>query len=340
MENSPSYPKETERLLAVEVLRLMDANADAQFDRVTRLLKAVTGAEIAAFTVVGRDREWFKSAQGLHRIDLPLDFSIGRYVILQEALITEISDIGADPRFANSPFADGDEPIHFYAGVPVFGPNKMPVGTLCVMDRRRRILAPEHAGLMRDLAAVLEGLLQLRMFLPHDLLTGVYNRRTFDEMYDREWRRAYRLVQPLSALVITPDYVNEYGAVYGAAKADELVRRIAVHISSVLRRGGDLLAYHGDRKFVAVLPETTLEQVSFVAENIFRAVHTAAIDHPGSPVRRASVSIGGACVVTLNDFHAGPQALIARAEEALQAAQAEGGNRTVMAVPEAAAAEG
>lgn len=339
MEHHPSYPKETERLLAVQELRLLDSAMDANFDCVTRVLKAATGIEIAAFTVLGGDRQFFKSALGIHRVEIPRELAICNHTILQHELITTIADIGSDTRFKDSPFAAGEDPIRFYAGIPVLGPNKLPVGTLCLMDRRSLVLSPEQAAQLRDLAAILENLLLLRLLSLNDHLTGVYNRRTFDEMFDREWRRAYRLVQPLTVLLIEPDYVTEFAGVYGPGKGDELVRRVANQIMSVLRRGGDLVARHGDEKFVVVLPETTLEQGDFLAENIRKAVHEAAIDHPGSPLRRVTVTIGGACVVTLNDFHSGSSALVARAEEALQRARADGGNRIVFDLPEPPAAD-
>jgi two-component system, chemotaxis family, response regulator WspR len=138
---------------------------------------------------------------------------------------------------------------------------------------------------------------KLRLLSNLDGLTGIANRRFFDQAYEREWRRALRQGHPLAVLMIDIDYFKPYNDYFGHAQGDECLKRVARCLLEALRRPGDLLARYGGEEFVVVLPDTDHNGVLVVGEALRRGVEQLGLPHPHSctsPV--VTVSVGGAAV--------------------------------------------
>ncbi|MES2392259.1 MAG: diguanylate cyclase [Acidobacteriota bacterium] len=128
-----------------------------------------------------------------------------------------------------------------------------------------------------------------------DDLTGIANRRRFQQMLQAESSRQLRSTRDLSLLLIDIDYFKQYNDLYGHPAGDQCLRRIAQTLSSVLRRDADLPARIGGEEFVAVMPMTTVDGAELVAQQLLAAIADLKLEHRGSPLGRVSASVGVAC---------------------------------------------
>lgn len=117
-----------------------------------------------------------------------------------------------------------------------------------------------------------------------DGLTGVANRRQFDEWLALEWARAQRHGHALSLLLVDVDHFKAYNDRYGHQAGDEALRRVAACLSEQMRRGTDLVARYGGEEFACLLPDTDSEQALALAQRIVEAVPLMAVPHSASPV--------------------------------------------------------
>lgn len=147
------HPDETGRIALLHSLQLLDSPPEPVFDRVTRLAGRLLGVPVALFSLVDRDRQWFKSRAGTDLAETPRDVSFCGHAILQQEPLV-VTDALLDPRFAGNPLVQGDMKIRFYAGVPIRSQDGHPIGTLCALDTRPRTLAQEDLSAFRDLAAI------------------------------------------------------------------------------------------------------------------------------------------------------------------------------------------
>ncbi len=159
-----------------------------------------------------------------------------------------------------------------------------------------------------------------------DGLTGIANRRYFDEYLNKEWRRALRSAQMLALIMMDVDHFKAYNDGYGHQAGDDCLRKMARALSAEVRRPADLLARYGGEEVVAVLPDTSLAGALLIAENIRLAVEAIAIPHAKSPTApHVTLSLGVAAVVPTPATL--PKLLIEAADKALYQAKAEGRNR-------------
>jgi diguanylate cyclase (GGDEF)-like protein len=137
---------------------------------------------------------------------------------------------------------------------------------------------------------------QLRMAAATDGLTGVANRRKFDQILEQEWQRSLRGADPLSLLLIDVDHFKRYNDRYGHPKGDQSLRLVAQALVNAVRRTADLVARCGGEEFGLLLPQTARAGAQNVAQRVLMAVKSLDIAHADSPTaRHLSVSIGIAC---------------------------------------------
>ena len=163
----------------------------------------------------------------------------------------------------------------------------------------------------------------LRQWVYIDGLTGVYNRRHFDERLASEWGRAQRSHSPLSVVLLDVDFFKRYNDHYGHQLGDECLRRIAGTLQDALRRPADMVARYGGEEFVCLLPETGVEGAMTVARELERRVREIGLVHARSDVAGVvTVSLGVAGRTATPDATAG--ALVAEADAQLYRAKITG----------------
>ncbi|WP_087723796.1 sensor domain-containing diguanylate cyclase [Pandoraea sp. PE-S2T-3] len=165
----------------------------------------------------------------------------------------------------------------------------------------------------------------LQQMASTDPLTGLANRRTLDEAYDREWRRAVRERAPLSLLFIDVDHFKTFNDRYGHPAGDDALVAVAHAISDSIRRPGDFAGRYGGEEFMVILPKTDAGGARDVAERVRATVRAAAIAHEGSEHGRVTISIGIAGTGAMPTGT--PDLLLQAADEALYSAKREGRDR-------------
>ena len=170
---------------------------------------------------------------------------------------------------------------------------------------------------------------QLRQLAYVDGLTGVANRRHFDEQLQIEWRHCERSGRPLSLLMIDIDHFKRYNDQYGHQQGDACLQAVAGALRTGLGRAHDLVARYGGEEFVCLLPEVDAAGALSVAESLRAAVQALQLPHASSPVAGVvTISIGAASGVPRED--GAPAALLARADASLYRSKSEGRNRVVL----------
>lgn len=190
-----------------------------------------------------------------------------------------------------------------------------PVSPPVVMARvRTHVALKAQADLLRSLAF-------------NDGLTGVANRRWFDERLQVEWLRCRRNRLPLSLILIDIDHFKPYNDSYGHQAGDDCLRAIATAMKSRLGRPADLLARYGGEEFVCLLPETHYDGAWAKAEDLGRTVAELAIVHRGSTTAEV-VTISRGVATVQPDSDASAADLVQQADARLYVAKRAGRNRS------------
>ena len=161
-----------------------------------------------------------------------------------------------------------------------------------------------------------------------DGLTGIANRRQFDESLEREWKRASRNDLPLSLILIDIDFFKPFNDNYGHQAGDDCLIKVAKALQETIVRPTDVIARYGGEEFTAILPDTNAEGAVVVAEKLRQAVESLNIPHEhSSAADTVTISLGIADKSNLADL----EALIHKADEYLYEAKESGRNRYIMA---------
>lgn len=196
------------------------------------------------------------------------------------------------------------------------------IGWLLIRAMSRRSAVENELRLTQQ--RLLESNQRLESLAMHDALTGLANRRCFDEALTQEIRTAHRNGTTLALLMIDIDHFKRYNDTYGHPAGDACLQQMATLLSSCIRRPRDLLARYGGEEMAVILPDTDNDGAAVVARLIIERLALQPVPHKGSPFGHVTASIGIAC----SDGTAldSPPSLIERADQALYIAKQAGRN--------------
>lgn len=161
-----------------------------------------------------------------------------------------------------------------------------------------------------------------------DSLTSLYNRRYFNLVYEREFKRSLRSSHPFVFMMLDIDFFKQYNDTYGHLQGDQALQAVAKVLKTTLQRPGDYPFRLGGEEFGIIISDTDCMNARAMGEKIRAAVESLKIEHKGSKISQTlSVSIGGICIVPTT--HMGDEALIHAADTNLYAAKERGRNQVV-----------
>ena len=133
-----------------------------------------------------------------------------------------------------------------------------------------------------------------------DGLTGLFNRRYYDDVLKIESERSRRFSQPLSLIICDLDYFKSYNDAYGHQQGDECLKVVAKVLNTQAKRSSDIAVRYGGEEFVIILPNTTLEAAVTIAKNINKAIYSLSIAHKNSRIASCvTITLGVACTDNL-----------------------------------------
>ncbi len=161
---------------------------------------------------------------------------------------------------------------------------------------------------------------KLEAFSYQDGLTGIGNRRLYEQVLESEWRRARRNRQPISMVVIDIDHFKEYNDHYGHVMGDQCLRQIATALDGVANRSTDFCARYGGEEFVLLLPETDFSAARMIAEKVRSAILELKIPHAKSATAEVVTVSAGVCTLVPEQGET-PERLFEIADRALYLAK-------------------
>lgn len=333
MWRPPAPPSnETQRLQALEACSIMDSPPDARFDRIVWLARHIYQSDIAFISFIDAQTQWIKASAGQPtEASRPREQSICQLMISSgQPLVSR--DLATDPRFTGHPQLEGHR-IGFYAGVPLLRDGLLPIGSLCVLSAAPHTLGAIDVEPLRVLATIAADEVELfrrnEELTRHsriDPLTGLENRRAFDEGLARAASRSQRTGEPLALVMLDLDSFKDVNDRFGHPAGDALLRQVGAALAAMERRAGDVLARYGGEEFGLILPGADARAAQKVAERLHATLSNAGIRRPDR--RRLTASIG---VAHQHASVLDTERLVASADAALYRAKQEGRDRIATA---------
>lgn len=306
------------RLAALAGYEILDTSPETAFDEIAEVASIICDAPIAFINFIDRDRQWFKSMKGLSVRETPRDISICAHAILQPGLFV-IPDTTLDERFARNPLVTGEPYIRFYAGALLESHDGYPLGTLCVLDDQPRKLSDQQCFALQALANQVMAHMELmrshcyqeqliseletaRNDMAHlaatDLLTGLLNRRAFEQRIQESLALIKRGAPPTALVMIDLDHFKRINDAFGHPVGDEVLKRFAQILRSVMRQA-DVVGRWGGEEFMLLMPGTLIEEAYQAANRLLaKLADTSMVSDAPEPIYITS-SIG-ICSLTVD----------------------------------------
>jgi diguanylate cyclase (GGDEF)-like protein len=320
--------QESIRLDALDRYDLLDTPGEAAFDRITRIAAQLIGTPMALISLVDQDRQWFKSHHGLSAQETPRSVSFCAHAIAETSPFL-VPDARTDPRFADNALVTGEMQLRFYLGVPLRMHDGQALGTLCALDRVPRDPSIEQIAALADLARLVVDEMELRQIATIDSLTGALTRRALEQRVNAEIERSHRYGNLLSFALLDIDHFKAVNDAHGHAGGDVVLQMVVSALRATLRQV-DIIGRMGGEEFLIVMPETSLASAMHTVERLRRTIERLCMPF-GEQTLRATASFGVTALAARDHQLA---TVLARADQAMYAAKAQGRNRVVMTPPQ------
>jgi diguanylate cyclase (GGDEF)-like protein len=311
---------EQRRLDALDRLDVLDSPREDGFDGIARLVRNIFRVDIGFVSIIDGHRQWFKASEGMPFSELARCDAICEAVVATgEPLVLE--NVAAHPRFAV--FGSTRLPrVAFYAGVPLVSAGGEVIGTVAAMHGTPRGFDAASLDILVDLARVAMAELEMRRLVPVDAATGLMSRRALTEEGDKSLALARRHEIDVSCIAFEIDGLQAVHDTHGQQACDAAIAAVAHRCRSILRRTDHLGRISGS-SFAVVLPHTDRRGALEAAEKLRAAVADLKVPLAEETLRLTASFGAGFEDEDVDDG----EDLLARADAALAAAKAAGGNR-------------
>lgn len=351
MTHADQPDTEAARLAALTAYGILDTMPEKSYDDLVAIAAAICDAPMGSVALIDSERKWFKSQHGFSLSQIGRHQAFGAHTIQRPHEILVVPDALADARFLTNPLVTGEHKVRFYAGAPLVGSGGAAVGTICVMDRTPRDLAPFQREALAGLSRQVVNLLELgmahrklsthlserewyeRQLLGHqqeliaenaqlteatrtDVLTGLLNRRAFRSIMKEEIATATLHCTPLAMAIVDIDHFKVINDRHGHPTGDKTLIAVA-HALKAQCGDHNTIARIGGEEFAIVFPGADLAQVTLQCERLRQTIETLPHDF------QLTGSIGIAVLRVGDDL----SSLYARSDEALYLAKHGGRNR-------------
>lgn len=217
--------------------------------------------------------------------------------------------------------------------IPILIGKNRPIGVISIHRKKRNSFSKNELSLLKKIGQVIARVLDKILLFQHtkelsitDDLTGLYNRRYFNQRYEREVVRAKRYKRPLTVLMVDIDHFKSFNDINGHLLGDEALKKVAMSLESNLRKA-DIVARYGGEEFVILLPEIDKSHADQVAEKLRRTIEGKSFPKEQYlPNKNLTISIGFA---TFSEDSLNAKELLELADRALYQAKTEGRNRVI-----------
>ena len=309
------------RLAALIAEGLVDGGPEPIFDRFARVASHAAGTPVALVSIVTDDRQYFAGMWGVAQPwaderGTPLSHSFCQHVVANEAPLV-IGDARVDPVLCSN-LAVAALDVVAYAGFPIVTPEGHVLGSLCAVDDKPRDWDPAHLDALADIAVLVGNEVERRTLLRRlatdartNPLTGLGNRRAWDEQLPLAVAQAERLGHPLTIALLDLDHFTAYNDRHGHPGGDRALREIGERWGAEIR-AIDVLARIGGEEFGLLLPGCDAREALLVVERL-----------------RADVPAGLTASAGITEWSAPmtPDVLVAHADRELYRAKSEGRDR-------------
>ena len=206
---TPPHPEnEAERLQSLSQLDILNTLPEAAYDTITELASYICKTPIAGINIVAAEQNWFKSKYGTDLTGSGRDVSFCGHTILEPETLLEIPNASLDERFQDNPFVTGENPIKYYAGVPLLDNNGLPMGTLCVYDFNEHYLDDKQKTALKALAKQVEILFESRR--KNKVLEDLKAELDENNLILKEFAStvSHDLKMPLANMILTADILK------------------------------------------------------------------------------------------------------------------------------------
>lgn len=265
-----SMSDEIARLSALRRYKILDTAPERLFDRITALVRLTFDVPIAAISLVDRNRQWFKSCDGIDFIESAREISFCTHMIATRAPMV-VNDTRLDPRFAGNPLVVGSPNIVSYIGVPLVSREGYSLGSLCALDCVPRQYTSDQIELLSGFSSLVVDAFELRLIATHDHLTGALTRRALVGEATTLVARHAHSGQSATLLVFDLDHFKSVNDRYGHAAGDIVLEAVVARCQPLLS-AKDLIGRVGGEEFAIILPDVDGAAAFAVAERFRIAI--------------------------------------------------------------------
>ncbi|WP_100612916.1 sensor histidine kinase [Confluentibacter lentus] len=213
MQKPKEYINERERLKDLESYSILDTLPESDYDDLTAIAAELCGTKISLITLVDDTRQWFKSHHGMEVSETPKEYAFCAHAINEPDNVFIVQDARKDLRFHDNPLVTNDPSVIFYVGIPLLSDNNHPLGTLCVIDNKPKILSESQIQALKSLGKQVMNILNLRK-TKLTLEKTLSNLEEKNKELDRfAFVAAHDLKSPLAGISgLSNLFIEEYGS--------------------------------------------------------------------------------------------------------------------------------
>ncbi len=203
------HSKEKERLAALDSYSILDTLPEEDYDNLTAIAAEICGTPLSLVSLLDDKRQWFKSHHGLGVSETPKEFAFCAHAINDDNDIFIVQDSRTDERFHDNPLVIGEPRVIFYAGVPLISDDGLPLGTLCVIDHKPKLLSQGQLNSLKALSQQVMNLLHLRKCNIMLEKSVESLKETNEELERFAYIAAHDLKSPLNTIYSTAELMTE-----------------------------------------------------------------------------------------------------------------------------------